>query len=135
VISDFGFRIVHCAEGGLVDPEELKGRTKKFGLDVIRLLQLMPRSDVSQILGRQLVRCATSVAANYRAACRARSKIEFLAKLGSVEEEADESIFWLEMIMDSNLLPVDRVKDLLREGEELLRIIVASIRTAKRRKQ
>lgn len=83
-------------------------------------------------IGGQLIRSGTSVAANYRAACRARSHAEFIAKLGTVEEEADETLFWLELAVDSKLVSVDRVRTLLKEADELTAIFVASLKTAKR---
>jgi four helix bundle protein len=117
----------------LVDADELKHRTKVFVLRVIRLVEALPRTRTADVIGRQLLRCATSVGANYRAACRARSQAEFAAKIGVVEEEADEVAYWLELIVESELLPSARVQDLLAEADELVAIFVASARTAKRR--
>lgn len=84
--------------------ENLKRRTKKFGLDVIRLVERLPKDEVGRVLGRQLLRSGTSVGANYRAACRAKSCADFISKLGNVEEEADESGFWPEMLVDAQKL-------------------------------
>jgi four helix bundle protein len=108
-----------------------KARTKRYALSVIQLVGDLPRSVTSDVIGRQLIRCSTSVPANYRAACRGRSKPEFCAKLGIVEEEADESIFWLEMIIEAGLLPPARVKPVLDEANEILAVIVSSLRTAR----
>jgi four helix bundle protein len=120
--------------GVTMDEEALKRRTKQFALRVIRLVDALPRSRTAEVVGRQLLRSATSVSANYRAACRARSKAEFIAKIGIVEEEADESAHWLEMIVEAGLLPDERVNALLTEANELTAIFVATGRTAKRRR-
>lgn len=112
-------------------PEELRGRTKRFALRILKLFQSLPRSDEARILGRQLLRSATSVAANYRAVCRARSKKEFIAKLGIVLEEADECLLWLELLEEGGILGGDRTADLRREANELAAIFNASLRTAK----
>ena len=117
----------------LVDADELKRRTKSFALRVIRLVEVLPKNRTGDILGRQLLRAATSVGANYRAACRARSQAEFASKIGVVEEEADECTYWLELIVESGLLPAAKVQDLLAEANELVAIFVASARTAKQR--
>ncbi|MHA3770191.1 four helix bundle protein [Verrucomicrobiota bacterium sgz303538] len=89
----------------------------------------MPRDAVGEVLGRQLLRSGTSVGANYRAACRAKSRADMLAKLGTVEEEADETLYWLEMIIDAGLFHASKLDDLMREGEEILSMIVASRKT------
>jgi four helix bundle protein len=111
--------------------EELKKRSKLFALRVIRLFRHLPKTDESRVIGRQLLRSSTSVAANYRAACRARSKAEFVAKIGVVVEEADETVFWLELLVDAEIVPAKRMEDLLREAKEVLTIFAASQRTAK----
>jgi four helix bundle protein len=113
-------------------PKELKDRTKRFAVDVIKLCRELPTTLDGRTVGGQLIRCGTSVAANYRASCRARSRAEFIAKLGTVEEEADETLFWLEIAVDSQLVPVQRVQALLKEADELTAIFVASLKTAKR---
>ena len=117
-----------------MDKDELKGRTKQFALRVIRLIEALPRTQTGRVVGNQLLRSATSVAANYRAVCRARSQADFVHKLGIVEEEADESLFWLELVVEANLMPASRVDDLIREADELTAIFVASRKTAKSRK-
>jgi len=111
-------------------PEELRERTKQFALRIIRLFPALPRSDEARILGKQLLRSGTSVAANYRAVCRARSRPEFTAKLGIVIEEADETVFWLELLVDADIVPKARMQGLLTEANELVAIFVASRRTA-----
>jgi len=116
-----------------MDEEDLKRRTKQFALRVIRLVEALPRTRTAQVIGNQLLRSATSVAANYRAACRARSQADFVHKLGLVEEEADESLFWLEMVVETELMPSSRVQDLVQEADELTAIFVASRKTAKKK--
>ena len=113
-------------------PKELKDRTKRFAVDVMQLCRELPTTLDGRTVGHQLIRCATSVGANYRASCRARSRPEFIAKLGTVEEEADESLYWLELIVESKLAPLGRVERLLKEADELTAIFVASLKTAKR---
>ncbi|HEY6061376.1 MAG TPA: four helix bundle protein [Gemmatimonadales bacterium] len=110
---------------------DLKVRTKAFALDALRIAESLPRTRAGDVIGRQLLRAGTSVAANYRSACRARSRREFIAKMGVVLEEADESEFWLEMIGDSGLLGAERVRPLRSEAGELVAIAVASIKTAR----
>ena len=117
--------------GSVSKPEALRDRTKKFAMRVIRLFQHLPRSTEAQVLGKQLLRAATSVGANYRAAGRARSKAEFVAKIGIVVEEADETIFWLECLMESGIVKPDLLRDLLAEANELIAIFAASRRTAR----
>ncbi|AWI10427.1 four helix bundle protein [Ereboglobus luteus] len=111
---------------------DLKKRTKQFALRIIKMTEALPRTMTGGVLGKQLLRSATSVAANYRSACRGRSKPEFIAKLGIVEEESDESSFWLELIEESGLLPAKKLAALKKESEELTAIMVSSIRTARR---
>jgi four helix bundle protein len=111
--------------------EELRNRTKRFALRIIRLFRHLPRTTEAQVLGKQLLRSGTSVGANYRAAGRARSKAEFVAKMGIVVEEADETVFWIECLMESGILKSDLLTDLLSEANELLAIFAASQRTAR----
>lgn len=115
-----------------MDAEIFKGRTKAFALRVIRVVESLPRESVAQTLGRQLLRSGTSVAANYRASTRARSRPEFVAKLGIVEEECDESLFWMELLVESGRMPASRLAPLQREGSEILAMTVASIKSARR---
>ena len=112
-------------------PEQMKKRTKALALRVIRLVQALPRTRVADVLARQLLKSGTSVGANYRAACRARSTADFIAKLGIVEEEADESMYWIELLVEAELIKAGLVSDLLHEAEEILAIVVASINTAR----
>src|SRR5881628_2820572 len=110
--------------------EELQKRTTSYALRILKLFRSLPNCPEARIIGQQLLRSGTSVAANYRAACRARSRAEFLAKLGTVEEEADESAFWLELIIEGKLLPDGQVRPLLSEAGELVAITAASKKTA-----
>jgi four helix bundle protein len=112
----------------------LRERTKQFGLRVIRLVDSLPSRRSTRVIGDQLLRSGTSPGANYRSACRARSPAEFCAKLGIVEEELDESLYWMEMLIEAGLIPEKRLSLLRQEGEELLAMTVASIKTARRRK-
>jgi len=109
----------------------MQTRTRELALRVVKLASSLPRTRIGDVFARQLVRCGTSVPANYRSACRARSHAEFLAKLGVVEEEADETVFWIELAADAGLIARPRVADLLREGNEILAIVTASRKTAK----
>ena len=113
-----------------MDAEELKQRTKQFALRVLKLIAALPNNIQGRAVASQLVRAGTSVASNYRAACRGRSKAEFIAKLGIVEEEADESAFWLELIIEGSLLKAKLVEPLLDEANELARIMASSRITA-----
>jgi four helix bundle protein len=112
---------------------ELKPRTKKFGLRVLKLVAALPKTPEGRAIGSQLVRSGTSVGANYRAACRGRSKAEFISKLGTVEEEADESAYWMELIIDAGLLKASQVAALRQEADELTAMMVASRLSASRR--
>ena len=116
-----------------MNSEELKRRTLAFGLQVIEFIEALPTSKSTEVLGRQLLRCATSVGANYRAACRARSVADFVSKINVVEEEADESAYWLTLLLDTNLANRQTALVLLKEADELTAIFTASGRTAKRR--
>ncbi len=112
--------------------QELKLRSKRFALDIMSLVDALPKTISAIAIGKQIVRSGMSVGANYRAACRGRSKAEFIAKLGIVVEEADETCFWLELIIEGNLLPENRVRPLLKEANELTAIFVSSIKTSQR---
>ena len=106
-------------------------RTKRFALRILKLFRSLPKTEEARIFGRQLLRSGTSIGANYRAACRARSRAEFIAKLGIVLEEADETVFWLELMHDGEIFPQQKLNDLVTEANELVSIFVTSIRTAK----
>ena len=112
--------------------EILKERTKKFALQIIELVEELPNTVTCRAIGGQLVRSGTSVGANYRAACRGRSKREFNSKLHIVLEEADESLFWLEIIYEKNYCPQIRIESLMKEADELTAIFAKSYYTAKR---
>lgn len=109
--------------------EELLKRTKHFALRIIKLVEALPKNITGRAIGNQIIRSGTSVASNHRAAYRGRSKSEFIAKLGIVIEEADETAFWLEVIIESNLMKKDLIESLLKEANELVSIFVASRKT------
>ena len=113
-------------------PEELRARTKMFAIRIVKLYQALPKTSEAQVLGKQLLRSGTSVAANYRAACRGRSRAEWLAKIGIVVEEADETVFWLEMLADCGVISTERLKSLTEESEELVSIFGATKHTARK---
>ena len=112
--------------------EELKKRTQTFGLEIIKLIQALPDRGPNNAIARQLIRCGTSVGANFRSACRARSNPDFIAKLKIVEEECDESIYWLELLQDMGI-GAQSIPSLIDEANQILSIIVASIKTARRK--
>jgi four helix bundle protein len=111
---------------------DLKKRTKAFALRVLKLVDALPKTTASRALASQIVRSGTSVAANYRAACRAKSTADFIAKMGIVEEEADETLFWLELLEESELVAAAKLAAIKQEANELIAITVASIKTARR---
>lgn len=115
-----------------MDKEELKVRTKKFALTIIEIVGELPNTKAGNTIGNQLIRSGTSVAANYRASCRARSNADFISKITVVEEESDESLFWLELIEESNLLKNRLLQEAILEARELTAIFTASGKTAKR---
>ena len=120
-----------------MDEQRFKERTKRFALDIITLMSSIPMRRVdyaTEVLCKQLLRAATSVGANYRAACRGRSTADVMAKLGVVEEEADESLYWLELLVESKLIPGPAMADLMREADELAAMTVASIKTLRGRR-
>lgn len=111
--------------------QDLRVRTKQFALRILRLYRALPAREEARILGRQVLRSGTSIGANYRAACRARSRAEFIAKLGIVLEEADETVFWLELLLEGGIVKSEKLDDLLKEAQELTSIFVTSLCTAK----
>ena len=111
----------------------MKRRAKAFTLRVIQLTEALPKEQVANVIGRQLLRSGTSVGANYRAACRAKSPADFISKMGIVEEEADESLFWMELLVEAELMDEQRLQDLMKEADEILAITVSSIKTARNR--
>jgi four helix bundle protein len=113
-------------------PDELKKRTKTFALRCMKLADALPRTRSGSVIANQLIRAATSVGANYRAVCRARSNADFISKIGITLEEADESVYWMELIVESGVLSEERVSPLVKEGNELVAIFVASSNTARK---
>lgn len=109
-----------------MNPEDLKRRTKQFALRILKLVGALPNTVQGRTIGGQLVRAGTAVGANYRATCRSRSKAEFVARIGVVEEEADESAYWMELIVEAELLKEEKVESLLSEANELARIMASS---------
>ena len=111
--------------------EGLRDRTKQFALRVVRLYTALPKTTAEQVMGKQVLRSGTSVAANFREASRARSNAEFIAKLGIVEQELDETALWFELLVESDIVSHSKLADLMKEADELIRIIVTAIKTTK----
>ena len=116
----------------ITGPEDLRRRTKEFALRIIKLFRALPKTEEARILGRQVLRSGTAVAANYRSACRARSRADFISKIGITVEEADETAFWLELMADAGVFKKSKLESLLAEASELVRIFQASRTTARR---
>ena len=114
-----------------MNPTEFKRRTKAYALRIIRVFKALPAKGATHVLGRQLLRAGTSVGANYRAVCRAKSTLDFINKLRIVEEECDESLFWMELLVDNNLIRPVRLTSLMKEANEILAIVVSSAKTAR----
>jgi len=112
-----------------MNEQEFKQRTKALALRVIKLVSSLPKNTVSEVIGKQLIRSGTAVGANYRAACRARSTADLIAKLRIVEEEADECLYWMELIVEAKLVDVDNLRSIMSETNEILAMTVASIKT------
>lgn len=121
--------------GEAMNPNDMKKRTKAYALAIIRLVQTLPNTPTARIIGNQLLRCGTSVGANYRASCRAKSQADFIAKMGIVEEEADESVYWMEVLVEAGILPPTAVAEHCDEGNQIVSIVVSSINTARGRKR
>ncbi len=117
-----------------MDQAEMKRRTKEFAKEIIRLCRKLPNNREGRLIGDQIFRSGTSVPANYRSACRARSKAEFISKLSIVEEEADETLFWLEVIKEMKIFQYAKLDAIMQENDEILAIVVVSLKTAKLRK-
>jgi four helix bundle protein len=130
---DFGLGITDAIEATM-DEQEFKQRTKRLALRVIELVEELPKNRTADVLGRQLLRSATSVGANYRSACRGKSTADVLAKLAIVEEEADETVYWLELLVEAKIVPESRVTPLLKESNEIVAMTVASIKTLRVRR-
>lgn len=133
MILDFGFEKRKTTNGGDVNEETFKRRTKQLALDVIDLVGSLPATRTSAVIGRQLLRSGTSVGANYRTACRGKSKADVAAKLAIVEEEADETSYWIELLIESRILSLPQANALLNETNEIVAMTVASIRTLRAR--
>jgi len=118
-----------------MEKRDLKERTKSFALKIIKVVELLPKGRIAYILGNQLLRAGTSVGANYRSACRAKSTADFISKMGIVEEEADETVYWMELLIESGLIRKDELIHLLGEADEILAITVSSIKTARESKK
>jgi len=118
-----------------VNEREFKQRTKDIGLRVIRAVEALPTTKTADVIGRQVLRSATSVGANYRASCRAKSTADMIAKLSIVEEEGDETLYWLELLVEANLVLEARLRKLIADVDEVVAMVVASIRTLRRRKR
>jgi four helix bundle protein len=118
----------------MTTPEDLKLRTRRFAAEIVRLAESLPHNRTTEILGRQIIRCATSVGANYRAACRARSKADFVSKMSVVQEEADETQHWLELMLDLGIISSESYLPNFKEAGELTAIFTASTKTARANK-
>ncbi len=118
-----------------MNADEVKRRARDFAIRVVRLVEALPKTRSADIIGKQLLRSGTSVGANYRASCRARSQADFIAKMGIVEEEADEKIYWIELLVDSGLMKRARVAGLLDEADQIVALVVSSIKTARSNKK
>lgn len=116
-----------------MNEEEFKRRTKQLGLRVIKVVEALPKNLVTEVIGKQLLRSATSIGANYRTACRAKSAPDIINKLKMVEEESDETLYWLEMLIEAGLIPQPRLADLMSETNEILAMTVASLKTLRQR--
>lgn len=116
-----------------MDESQFKFRTKQLGLRVIRLINALPPSVAGQVISRQILRSATSVGANYQAACRAKSTADVINKLKIVEEEADETLYWLELLVDAEIMPEARLTELMKETDEIIAMTVASIKTLRKK--
>ena len=114
-----------------MNESDLKKRMKQFGLRVIRLVESLPSTQTARTIGNQLLRSGMSVGANYRAACRGRSKADFIAKAGISLEEADECMYWMEMLQEAGIIPAEKLRDMMKEADELVAIFTASIKTAR----
>ncbi len=137
MIADRGLRIAERkAESlriadGVMSAEDFRKRTFQLGIRIVRLVEALPKTDPARVIGRQLLRSGTAVGANYRAAARAQSRAEFVAKMGIVEEECGETLYWLDLLIELQLVSHSRLQDLRSEANEILSIVVAPIRTAR----
>ena len=138
MIADRGVRSAErkepsaCVAEGVMSTDDFRTRTFRFGIRVVRLVQTLSKAEIARVIGNQLLRSGTAVGANYRAAARARSRADFIAKMGIVEEECDETLYWIDMLIELELVSGTSCKELRAEANEILAIVVASIRTARR---
>ena len=116
-----------------MDSKELKERTKNFAIRVIKLVEKFPKTNSGFVIGKQLLKSATSIGANYRSACRAQSQAHFISKISVVEEEADETLYWLELAVEAGLVEQEQITNLIKEANELTAIFTSSRKTARRR--
>ncbi len=117
-----------------MNEQKFKQRTKELALRIIKLVEALPQTSTAQIIGKQLLRSGTSVGANYRAACRAKSIADMISKLAIVEEEADETLYWLELLVAAEIMPQSKLQKLMAETNEIVAMIVSSIKTLRQRK-
>jgi four helix bundle protein len=129
---DVSIRRIDQQASEAMNQTDFKKRTKDYALRVIRLAESLPPDRISRVLGDQLLRAGTSVGANYRSSIRAKSRADFISKMGTVEEECDESLFWMEVLVEAGKMPVERLTSLMQEGNKIVAIVVASIKTARR---
>jgi four helix bundle protein len=127
-------RIAECRIRREINQNYLKEKTKSFALEIIKLIESLPRGRTADVIGKQLLDAGTSVGANYRAACRARSPADFISKMGIVEEEADETIYWMELLIESGLVQKQDLTHLLDGANQILAMTMSSIKTAKRKR-
>jgi len=138
MIADRGVRSAErkepsaCVAERVMSTDDFRKRTFRFGIRVVRLVQTLSKAEIARVIGNQLLRSGTAVGANYRAAARARSRADFIAKMGIVEEECDETLYWIDMLIELELVSGTSCKELRAEANEILAIVVASIRTARR---
>jgi four helix bundle protein len=121
------------SETGEMQKKDFAKRTMLFGLRVIRLVESLPKSQTAYVIGNQLLRAGTSVGANYRSALRGKSRADFIAKLGIVEEECDEALYWMQMLIEAGIMKTSRLSQLMNEANEIIAIVVSSIKTARSR--
>jgi four helix bundle protein len=118
-----------------INEPRFKDSNSAICLEGVSLAECLPDTPTARVIRNQMIRCGSSVGANYRAACRAKSKPDFVSKMGTVEEEADETIYWMELLIDTGIVQPKRIADLMSEADQILSIVIASIKTAKRRQQ
>ena len=116
-----------------MDSEDFKRRTKAFALEIIQLVESLPKNRTTGVIGGQLLRAGTSVGSNYRAACRAKSTADFISKMGTVEEEADETLYWMELLLEDKIVEESLLEPLMKEADEILAMTVSSIKTARKK--